>query len=409
MKKLVLSAILTFYANADNLKSILDYTLTHNDLSVAKDINIKKPLLESESIKKDNFPKIYIGGAYQRYNPRPLGRPGDIYNGYAKISFNIYDGGSKKNKIEAKNFEFKSLSFESKSYKKQLQFNVVNLYFNIKSLKASLFALKKAKEYLTAELKRVENLFEVGAVTEDDVKKIEASLFNTIYQIDNIKYQISNLKKNLNLTVGKKVENLGDSTILPPVNITSDTLDTIKSLQAKSKAIEYSAKALNSVYLPQIDISDTYSLSGYDRYDRTHPKGDDDENQLSLSINMLLFDGDSVKKQKEAILIQKLSLQKQINYYKKEQNKNIKLAFLNIETIKTQITSAKKSLEAANKAFEIISNRYHSGEVTVVDYLDALSVKTNTLAQYKMALYNLQVAYATYYLYTNHEIKEYVK
>jgi hypothetical protein len=26
-----------------------------------------------------------------------------------------------------------------------------------------------------------------------------------------------------------------------------------------------------------------------------------------------------------------------------------------------------------------------------------------------MALYNLQVAYATYYLYTNHEIKEYVK
>ena len=44
-----------------------------------------------------------------------------------------------------------------------------------------------------------------------------------------------------------------------------------------------------------------------------------------------------------------------------------------------------------------------------MDYLDALSVKTDALAQYKTALNNIQVAYATYYLYTNNEIREYVK
>ena len=409
MKKLLLTALLAFYANADNLKSILDYALKHNDLSVAKDISTKKPLLEKESIHKNYYPKIFIGGMYQTVNPRTFGRAGDIYSGFAKISFNLYDGGSKKYKIKAKDFEFKSLKFQSKSFKKQLQYNIVNLYYNIKSLKASLFALKKAKEYLTAELKRVKNLFSAGEVTEDEVKKIEAALFNTIYQIDNVKYQITELKKNLNLAVGKEIENIGDSEILPPLNIKPDTLDTIKSLEAQSKAIEHSAKALNSAYKPQINIEDTYSLYGYNRYDAFHPKGEDHQNQLTLSVNMLLFDGNSIKKQKEAVLIQKLSLQREINYYKKEQNKNIKLALLNIKKIKTQIKSAKKSLEAANKAFEIISNRYHSGEVTVVDYLDALSVKTNALAQYKAALYNLQVAYAAYYLYTNHNIKEYVK
>jgi len=409
MKKFFLSVVLAFYANADNLKSILNYALTHNDLSVAKDINAKQPLLESESIKKDYFPKLYIGGTYQKYNPIPLGRPGDTYNGYVKISLNLFDGNKKRYQIDAKKFEFQSLKFQSKSYKKQLEFNIVNLYFNIKSLNANLQAFQRAKEYLTAEYKRVKNLFNIGSVTEDEVKKIEASLFNTIYQIDNVKYQITELKKNLNLYVGKDVKDIGSSTIIPPFNVKADTLDTIKSLKAQSKAIEYNAKALDSAYLPQINIEDTYSIYGYDRTDALHPKGEDHENQIMLSINMLIFDNDSIKKQKEAVLIQKLSLQKQINYYEKEQKKNIELALLNIKTIKTQIISAKKSLESANKAFEIISNRYHSGEVTVVDYLDALSVKTNALAQYKAALYKLQVAYAAYYLYTNHEIKEYVQ
>jgi len=409
MKKIFLSIVLAFYANADNLKSILNYALIHNDLSVAKDINTKQPLLESESIKKDYFPKLYIGAAYQRNDPKLLGRAGDTYNGYVKLSFNIFDGNKKKYQINAKKFEFQSLNFQSKSYKKQLEYNIVNLYFNIKSLQANLEALQKAKEYLTAEYKRVKNLFNTGSVTEDEVKKIEASLFNTIYQIDNIKYKITELKRNLNLYVGKDVKNIGSSIIIPPFNIKVDTLDTIKSLKAQLKAIEYNAKALDSAYLPQINIEDTYSIYGYERTDALHPKGEDHENQIILSINMLIFDNNSIKKQKEAVLIQKLSLQKQINYYEKEQKKNIKLALLNIKTIKAQIISAKKALQSANIAFKIVSNKYKSGDATVVDYLDALSVKTNALAQYKAALYQLQVAYAAYYLYTNQDIKEYVK
>ena len=409
MKKLILLLLLLLCANADNLKSILDYAVTHNDLSIAKDINAKKPLLESKSIKNDYFPKLFIGGVYSRLDPRSMQRAGDVYNGYVKISFNLFDGNKKKFSLKSKKFEYQALNFQSKSYKKQLEYQIVNIYFNIKSLKASLNALYKTKEYLQSEYKRVTNLFNSGVVTEDNVKKIEASLFNINYQIDNLKYQITSLKQNLSVISNKEIKEIGDSKIMSPLNVKPDTLDTIKSLKAQSKAIEYIAKSLNSIYLPQINIDDTYNLYKYDRTDMFHPKGEDKQNQLTLSINMLLFDNNSIKKQKEAILIQKLSLQRNIAYYKKEQQKNIKLALLNIKTIKTQIESAKKSLEAANKAFEIVSNRYHNGKVTVVDYLDALSVKTDALAQYKTALNNLQIAYATYYLYTNNEIREYVK
>ncbi len=410
MKKVFLVAVIAIFVNAGDLGSILDYAMSHNELSKSKEIDMQKPLLESQSIKKDYYPKIDVGGAYQRVDPRSNMRPGDIYNGYAKISFNLFDGNSKKYKINAKKFEYQALKFVNKSFKKALQFNIVRYYFQIKSLFANLDALKKTKEYLTAEYKRVTNLYNAGTVTEDEVKKIEASLQNTIYLINEKEYQIEKSKKELSLYAGKDVANIGSSQIIPPSPATKpDTLDSIKILQAQQKTIQYSAKSLDAYYMPQVNLEDTYNLNGYGRTDIFHPKGKNHQNQFMLTFNIRLFDNDSVKKQKEAILVQKLSLQKQIDYNKKEQKKDIKLALLNIKTIKSQIESAKKSLEAANKAFELVSNRYHNGILTVVDYLDALSVKTNAMAQYKMALYNLQVAYATYYLYANKKIEEFIK
>ena len=410
MKKICLSiALLASFVYGENLKSLLNYALVHNDLSVSKDIDTKKPLLESQSIKKEYYPTIDIGGTYQITDPRNMGRPGDIYGGFAKVSVNLFDGNKKKYMLNAKNYEFESLKFQSASFKKQLQFNIVSLYFQIKILKADLEALEGAKEYLNAEYKRIKDLYNVGNVTEDEVKKIEASLLNTVYQIDEVKYKLEDAKKTLALNVGKDINGIDDSTILPPKNITPDTLDNIKALKASQKSIEYNSKSLNSAYMPQINIEDTYGVYGYKRTDIMHPKGEDHQNQLSLTLGMRLFDNGAVKKQKEAVLIQKLSLQKQVSFYEKEQKKNIQMALLNIKTVKAQIESAKKSLEAANEAFRLITNRYHNGAVTVVDYLDALSDKTNAMAQYKTALYNLQIAYGTYYLYSNKEIKEFVK
>ena len=409
MKKLLLSVALILSANAENLKSILDYAITHNELALSKDISSKQPLLESESLKKDYFPKVYIGGAYQRLDPAPTNMPGDTYNAFAKVSINLYDGNKKKYQIQSKKHQFESLKFDSKAYKKQLEFNIVNLYFNIKSLKSQLQALKSAKKYLSAEYERVENKYKAGMVTIDEVKKIEASLFNTIYQIDNLNYQLSKLQNNLNLYTGKDIKKLDDSKILPINDVKTDTIDdNIKSLKEKIKELEYNAKSLDSIYKPQIKLEDSYSVYKYDRDDKV-PFEEDNQNKLTLSLNMLIFDNSSVKKQKQSILIQKLALQKQIAYYKKQQNKDIKLAILNIKTIKSQINSAKKSLESANIAFDMIANKYHIGEATVVDYLDALNQKTNALAQYKTALNELQIAYANYYLNTNNDIINYVK
>ena len=399
--------LVTVFLSAENLQSILDYATKHNDLSKSKEILAKQPLIEAKSIKSDYFPKIYIGGIYQSYNPIPTGRPGDTYNGYIKVSLNLYNGGKRKYQINAKKYAFESLQFQSNDYKKQLEFNIVNLYFNIKILNENLKALKKAKEYLRAEYERIKHLYDLGMTTEDNVKKIKASLYNTIYQIDDIKYQITALYQKLSLYTGKEIKRLDNSLILAPKNIKKSPLDSIKALKANVKEIEYNAKSLNSAYMPQINIEDSYNLYKYYRDDNLPPQ-EDKVNQITLSVNMLLFDNNSVKKQKEALLVQKLALQKEIDYYTKEQNKNIKLALLNIQKIKFQIKSAKIALEAANDAFKIISNKFKVGDANIVDYLDALSAKTNAFALYRSAIYQLQIAYATYYLYTNNNIKNHI-
>ena len=91
------------------------------------------------------------------------------------------------------------------------------------------------------------------------------------------------------------------------------------------------------------------------------------------------------------------------------QDINIELAISKIDTVKAQINSAKSSLKSAISAFETIAKKYEVGNVDHVTYLDALSVKTNAKAQYKSALNNLQIAYATYYYHTNKNIQEFIK
>ena len=60
------------------------------------------------------------------------------------------------------------------------------------------------------------------------------------------------------------------------------------------------------------------------------------------------------------------------------------------------------SLNAIRKKFEI-------GSVDNIAFLDALSVKTSSKAQYETAKNNLQIAYARYYYYLNKNVKDYIK
>jgi outer membrane protein TolC len=408
MKKIILLVLCTFLY-AENLKSLLDFADTNNNIIKSKVLIEKAKQKELESSQRAYYPTINVGAFYQSTNLRTYGEPGDVYSGYASVGVDLYDGGKKASTINQNRALLDSAKYSTFSYKKSLYLDIVNDFFDLQSSKESLKALLDKKVLLGEEVQRIKKFYEVGSATKDDVDRLEAAFSNNIYLIDSVKFKILSLKRLLSLKVGKNIISLDRASIKePPVGVKKSLTDNIKELKQSVKFLEYSAKSINATYKPIIRVEDQFNLYSYGRVDAIHPSGNDYQNRLMLSFNIKLFDNGLASKKRESILLQKMSIDKQVTHLKEAQNINIELALSKIDTIKAQIVSAKSSLVSANSTYETIAQKFKAGIVDNVVYLDALSVKTNAKAVYEKSINELQKAYAAYYFYTNNNLKDYI-
>ncbi len=407
---LILSLILSpAFILADNLKELLSYALNNNNIVISKSLVQKAMAKNVQATKNSYFPTLNLGASYTRFDNRSPYRPGDVYSSKIAIKFNMYDGGRRINIIKQQLRQAKSLKFTTLAYKENLQLLIIKEYFKIKNLQASLYALKQKSVDLSVELKREKRFYSVGIATYSNIDSIKATYSNNKYQINVLIYKIQTAKQSLFLDVGKKINKLQNSVILPPKNITVATNNEIRSLNNSVLAKSYQANSLMSVYKPKITITDTYTLNKYGRTDAYHPAGQTNQNILLVNFDMILFDDGVVKTQKEALLLQQFALKYQIKQAKKIQNINVKLAILNIKMAKIQILSLMDALKSAKSAYKIVKRKYDVGNLDYIAYLNALDTKINTYARYKEALNNLQVSYAKYYYYTNQNIRKYLR
>jgi len=408
MKKKILFLIIPAFIYAESLESLLEFATSNNKIVASNVLTQKAKKSEVESSQSAYYPTLDVGAFYKRDDDASPFQAGDTYSAYAKVGVDLYDGGRKSNTIKQNKAFLKSSKYTSLAYKKSLQLQIAQDFYNIKSAKSTLESLQETSKQLSSSLERAKKFYAVGSVTNDDVERLKAAYSNNTYRISSMEYQIISLKKLLGIKVGKKIDTLDDSSIKIPQEIQIELSDSILSLQANASSLTFTADSLNAVYYPQLRVEDTYSV--YD-YDRENPKVTplDNQNVLMLTLNMRLFDNGTVSKQKEALLIQKEALSQEIEQLKDEQNINVELSLLKIDTVKVQIQSAKSSLISSTSAFETVSKKYEAGLVDYVTYLDALSIKTVAKAQYETALNNLQIAYASYCYNTNKNIKDFIK
>lgn len=401
--------LIPVFVYAESLKSLLEYATQNSDIVISKELNQKAKKLEVDSRESAFFPTIDLGAMYNTSQERTPMQSGDIYGGFAKVSFDIYDGGKKSALLEKSEHEFKASSFETEFSKKSLSLNIVEDFYNIKSFEAALASREEAKKSLYKQLQRMMRFVIARVATSDDVDRLQAAYDTNIYEMESLKFKIISLKKNLELKVGKEIKSLDDSKFKEFEKRELELTDNIKALVANRDALISSADSLSSIYNPQIKIEDTYSIYGYERYNASHPKGLESQNKLLISLNIRLFDMASVSKNKEAVLINSQALNTQLSYSKKEQNMRYNLTLDAIEIGNVKIKSARSALVSARSAFETISKKYDAGIVDNIVYLDALSSQTEAKALYERAVNDLEIAFATHYYYGGKNIEEFLK
>ncbi len=396
-------------SQAQTLKELLELFSSNNNLIKSATYESKSKEQAMQAQKSTYYPTLDLGAFYQRLDDRTFLVPGDIYRGYAKLSLDVYDGGKRSATLSQKQKELQSSKYDQEGLKKSIALSIVEDFYTLKNLQASLKALLQAQESLQAQLQRVTKFYEANVATKDDVDKLQSVYDSNIYTIDSLHFQIFSLKKTLELKVGTEIENLEDAHFLKNTKETFEPLETTKALIAKKESLENAAKSLQSVYYPHISVEDTYSFSAYGRTDALHPEGLDKQNKLLLTLNMRLYDNASISKTKESVLLSSYALHEQVIYKNKEQKLQYELSLQRIKTSYSKIKSAKSALNSAKSAFKSIEKKYNAGIVDNVAFLDALSVLKNAQAQYEISLHDLEVAYAIYYFYSGEDLVEYLQ
>lgn len=410
MKRLLLLAV-PFLVYGEGLKSLLDYAQQSNELIVSKSISVNSKKSEVESSESNYYPTVDVGGFYQRYDdPSPMS-PGTTYSGFAKIGFDIYDGGSKEYTLKQKEDEFSASGFEYEATKKSVMLSIVQDFYNIKTNEASLKAREEASNAVKAQLERMQSFYEARLATSDDVDRLQSAYDSNIYNIESIKFQILTLKKSLELKVGKQINRLDESSFNKLDDSQTHELDSIKALRAQQSSILNASETIDSYYYPQIRVEDTFSLYGYT--DEPSVPGfnidlPENQNKIMATVNMRLLDFGAIGEAKEAARLNADALSQEILYKNKEQKMNQDLALSRIQTAKLNIKSAASALKAAKSALVTITKKYNNGIVDNVVYLDALTSQTESKSTYEASLNNLELSYALYYYYNGKKLEEYL-
>jgi outer membrane protein TolC len=411
MKKLTLLLLVPLFVQAESLKSLLMYAQKSNELIVSKSISSQAKNSAVQSSESSYYPTVDLGAFYQRYDEASPFSPGTTYSGYAKVGFDVYDGGQKSYTLKQKKDEFTASKYEYEATKKDITLGIVQDFYNCKTLEATLEARVEASNAVQAQLERMQKFYSAALATSDDVDRLQSAYDSNIYGIESIKFQILSLKKSLELKIGKRIDTLDKSSFTKVETQSAEELDAIKATKAKQRATINASQTIDSYYYPNIKIEDTYSLYGYQDVPLVMGNSlnlPENQNKLLATLNLRLFDFGAIGEAKEAVKLNADALTQQIVYQTKEQQMNQELALSRIQTAKLNIQSAKSALKAATSALETITKKYNNGIVDNVVYLDALSSQTETKSTYEASLNNLELSYALYYYYNGKKIEEFL-
>ncbi|MBL0721455.1 MAG: TolC family protein [Sulfurovum sp.] len=413
MRLLILTIIPIFLlARSYTLPELISKAQRHHQQLKAKNLSIKSVDSQIESIKNSFYPTIDISAQYIEVTPNSVVFPEGTARGAISINYDIYDGGRKDAMLTAKQFEWRATQFERDSFNKSIILDITNRYFSIYKFKSNLNALRGQSEELIAQIDRIKKFYINGLATQEEIDKLQAVYENNQYLVANANMRLITQIENIRLSTGLKVDNLKESRYLEPRNIIYEKYEISKNISAKANAIEENAKAIDSGYMPQVVVSDTYHHSSYNGV-KSNGFGDEllieDENRLNLSVNMRVFDNGKMEKDSEALRYQKLSLKSNAIYEEERQEMQFRLAKSRLVTLKKKQQSTKSALKATRSTYTSIVKKFDIGAVDNITYLDALNKLTLATAKDKETLYDYEIAKSIYYYYAGKNPKEFIR
>ncbi len=400
MKKLFFSFFISFinlYALSLE-EAIIELKKNNIDIQLSQ-TQIQLAQSEQNQKKDSTLGKINTFASYTKYNnPRtlaPLTPPinpnvttsDNLSSMGISYSVSLFTGFKDKSEIEFSKIHHTLQENTHTLTINQMIYNTQALYLDYLSFNSSL---KATKSHLTALLvlqEATSKEYSFGQKSLLDTLKIASDIKNVEAQIVQIQTKLYVLKDSLNLLIFAGTKEIESFEEVNDFNIKKDdyyldNISTVKIADINTKKAKQKYINSKSVYYPKVNLDTSYS--------NTYAKGDDETiATASINLNWSFYDfGVSNEIVEQAKITQ---IQSQLNLNKTKQETQNKINEANNLIIQNEklLDSAKLQFELLRKTQEIEKLRYDEGQITIDDYLLAISSTEKTNANKIAAQYTL--------------------
>ena len=401
---------LLLWGHSYGLKAYIDHASTHNAQLHAKAITLHAKQKVIDASLATYWPTVDIGANYTHHAEKSMTIPGEVGTLFVSAHYSLYDGGRKDALLRSKRYEKRASRFEEKALRKSITLQIIQYYYGILKIRVSLKALRQRAKELQTQIDRTIRLHTSGLSTTAMIERLQAAFDNNAYTLANARLLLKKSQENLTLLSGLSAMTIRENHFKEPRHLKMRYAEPIRIMRASAAALEENTHAIEAGYAPQVSLSDTFSLThAADTLPSPFPSAKSNQNTLTLSVGMRLFDHGKIREESEALRYNRLALLSKIAYAKKEQRMHFRLAKAQLETTRTKIKSAKSALKSTRSNYASIKKKFESGLVDTIAYLDALTQQTAALAQYKEARYEYEIEKSLYYYYAGRDPRHYIQ
>ena len=379
LKNILILFLISTSLYAVSLKELLNSVEVTNENYQAQQALQQMAKKQYESASKNDFPTLNLIGAYENNSKVLEHEPEDILYGELKASYTLYDGGRITNNKLAKKSLHESQKFNTQYLKQEIMLDVIREYFSFQNSKSAIEVLNYKINELDEQIKKSEILVKNDLATKDKLQALIASKKESLYDIETLKIDLENAILQLSLLTGLDILPQDDDKLLEPIYKEEQRYD-IEAKKLEAQSSKYSSEKYN--YLPTISINNSLKKQEYLHYDEIY--NDKLNNQISLQINIPIFDFGKISKDKEASQLETLALNKEIEYKEKSIQIERKLALKSLESSKIKLDSAIAALEATNTTYDFSKKRFDANLISYTEYLTELTKKQD--ANYRIIL-----------------------
>lgn len=404
--KIALVGLIPFSINAMDLKTMLKLTL-HNNLNIkSQNYNISSKAQDYISISNTLKPSLDIGTNYSKLNLDVAdAQVGATAVGFVKFSLDLYDGGKSNSIKKEKQLRVKLAKLSKTDTKKETLLQVITLYFNLLTIEDEIKSFKYKSKALLRDYKNKKQKYNLQMITYDEVLKLKSEYEANQYHIEELKYQKTQVYKNLSLLVGKQIKHISHTKLASIKHLQYKPSSTIKALQTNIEILNESLRQIKSNQKPKIKLEDTLSRYNYSDYNTNRLKDlPNNQNKIILSLSLNLYNTTTKAKKRSIIFAKKRALE-QLKYNSEKEKMLYNLAYKRLLTQKSKIASAKSALDMSKIVYKSARAKYQNGMINIITYLDALSKRTINQALYYKALNDYEISKANYYFISRSDYK----